>query len=91
MLLSVLGLLIGPGYASQDDKYRFEVGSSPYNVTYKDWAAKWWQWYVSVPKTHSPNNLDYPNHIQNKTCSVFQVSIFTRILPFYPVCGRKSG
>ena len=65
-------LAFGISYGSQDEKVRFEVGSSPYNMTYKEWVAKWWQWYVSVPKTHSPNNLDYPNHITNQTCSVYQ-------------------
>ncbi len=70
LYLTIIGF--GTSFGSQDDKLRFEVNSSPYNTTYADWAAKWWQWYVSVPKTHSPNNLDYPNHIQNQTCSVLQ-------------------
>jgi hypothetical protein len=33
---------------------------------------KWWQWYVSVPKTHSPNYPGYPNHITTNDCSVLQ-------------------
>ena len=65
-------ILLGTGYGSSDDTLRFEVGTSPYKISDKEWAAKWWQWYVSVPKTHSPNNLDYPNHIPNQSCEVFQ-------------------
>ena len=87
--LSLTLLLFGTSYGSQDDKVRFEVGSSPYNVSDKAWAAKWWQWYVSVPKTHSPNNLDYPNHIQNQTCSVLQDSSSPVFFLFTPYVEEK--
>lgn len=80
----------GISYAS-DENLRFEVGSSPYNVTYSDWAAKWWQWYVSVPKTHSPNNLDYPNHIQNQTCSVMQDPSSPVFFLFTPYVDEKAA
>jgi hypothetical protein len=95
LILSLITLLVivvgfGISYGSNDDKYRFEVGSSPYNVTYKDWAAKWWQWYVSVPKTHSPNNLDFPNHIQNQTCSVMQDPSLPVFFLFTPYVEDKA-
>ncbi len=32
----------------------FERGSHPYNITYPDWTAKWWQWAYSVPKDRNP-------------------------------------
>jgi hypothetical protein len=87
--LYLMLLLFGTSYGSTDDKVRFEVGSSPYNVSDKDWAAKWWQWYVSVPKTHSPNNLDYPNHITNQTCSVFQNASSPVFFLFTPYVEEK--
>jgi len=89
--LSLTVLLFGSSYGSQDDKVRFEVGSSPYNIPYKDWAAKWWQWYVSVPKTQSPNNLDYPNHIQNQTCSVLQDPSSPVYFLFSPYVEEKKA
>jgi len=74
---------------ANDDNYRFEVNSSPYNIPYSEWAGKWWQWYVSVPKTHSPNNLDYPNHIANQTCSVFQDASSPVFFLFTPYVEEK--
>jgi len=82
-------LVVATSYGAQDDKYRFEVNSSPYNVTYSDWAAKWWRWYVSVPKTESPNNLDYPNHIVNQTCSVMQDPASPVFFLFTPYVEEK--
>lgn len=87
----VLLFIVGASYAGAEDKYRFEVGSSPYNVTYDEWAAKWWQWYVSVPKTHSPNNLDYPNHITNQTCAVFQDPKSPVFFLFTPYVEEKNA
>jgi len=82
-------LVVATSYGAQDDKYRFEVNSSPYNVTDSDWAAKWWRWYVSVPKTESPNNLDYPNHIVNQTCSVMQDPASPVFFLFTPYVEEK--
>jgi hypothetical protein len=89
LFIIILGL--GNSYGSSDDKFRFEVNSSPYNTTYKDWAAKWWQWYVSVPKTQSPNNLDYPNHIHNQTCSVLQDPSSPVYFLFTPYVEEKAA
>lgn len=58
-------------YASEDP-FIYSVDSTPYNSTYQNWVQKWWQWYVSVPKTHSPNFPNYPNHITTTDCSVMQ-------------------
>lgn len=32
----------------------FELGSSPFNLTYADWTAKWWQWAYSFPQNIHP-------------------------------------
>ena len=32
----------------------FELGSSPFNLTYADWTIKWWQWAYSIPKNIHP-------------------------------------
>ena len=32
----------------------FEPDSSPFNLTYADWTAKWWQWAYSIPKNIHP-------------------------------------
>lgn len=72
LALSLTGNLIYISYASQVDPLLHSVDSSPYNTTSREWAQKWWQWYVSVPKTQSPNYPEYPNHIQTNDCSVLQ-------------------
>jgi hypothetical protein len=40
---------------SQEGDPIFPVGSSPYNVPFKEWTQKWWQWFISIPKQHNPN------------------------------------
>ena len=30
--------------------------SSPYNVSYAEWTARWWQWLLSIPIETSPVN-----------------------------------
>jgi len=32
----------------------FPANSMPYNLSYKDWTGKWWQWALSIPKTNNP-------------------------------------
>jgi hypothetical protein len=32
----------------------FPLDSKPYGLTYQQWAVKWWQWLVSVPKVNNP-------------------------------------
>jgi hypothetical protein len=32
----------------------FPPGSSPYNLTYGEWTAKWWQWAHSIPTANNP-------------------------------------
>ena len=40
---------------SADSKV-ISVVSAPYNNTYGEWTAKWWQWIISIDKTHNPGN-----------------------------------
>jgi hypothetical protein len=32
----------------------FPPDSNPYNLTYGDWSAKWWQWALSIPANINP-------------------------------------
>lgn len=32
------------------------IDSMPYNYTYNDWTAKWWQWALSIPMKSNPQN-----------------------------------
>ena len=32
----------------------YEITDKPFNRTYSDWTAKWWQWAYSIPKDHHP-------------------------------------
>lgn len=32
----------------------FGIDSKPYNLTYGEWTAKWWQWLLSIPQDSSP-------------------------------------
>ena len=34
----------------------FQVDSAPYGIPYKNWTAKWWQWFTSIPLKDSPAN-----------------------------------
>ncbi|MGA7367951.1 MAG: hypothetical protein WBX01_02395 [Nitrososphaeraceae archaeon] len=36
----------------------FEQDSHPYNLTYADWTAKWWQWAYFVPADKDPSYDD---------------------------------
>jgi hypothetical protein len=32
----------------------YPPGSAPYNLTYGEWSAKWWQWVLSLPQDINP-------------------------------------
>ena len=32
----------------------FSIDSKPYGVSYLQWAAKWWQWLLSIPSDTNP-------------------------------------
>lgn len=45
----------------------FSTDSKPYNLTYGEWTARWWQWAYSIPKNINPSYDD-----TGKYCSVGQ-------------------
>jgi hypothetical protein len=45
----------------------FQPHSKPYNLTYGEWTAKWWQWAYSIPREANPAYDD-----TGKYCSVNQ-------------------
>lgn len=47
----------------------FKIDAAPYNHTYSEWSAKWWQWALSIP-LYNPE----PNHplFDGTDCSVAQ-------------------
>jgi hypothetical protein len=59
-------------YEQESQPKIFLPGSSPYSIPFNQWIGKWWQWYVSVPKSESPNHPDYPNHISKVDCAIRQ-------------------
>ena len=36
----------------------YPTNSTPYNIPYKQWAQKWWQWDFAVPTELHPNAND---------------------------------
>jgi len=57
----------------ETDRYSFPVNSSPYDISFKEWTQKWWQWYISIPKQHNPNFEDAEGvKYEPKDCSYLQ-------------------
>jgi hypothetical protein len=48
------------GYANSDsvNPSVFPIDSKPFGQPYSQWAAKWWQWAVSIPKDKDPSIYD---------------------------------
>ena len=38
----------------QNSPNLFPSDSKPYNLSYKEWTSKWWQWVISIPKGKNP-------------------------------------
>jgi hypothetical protein len=45
----------------------FPPDTMPYNMTYGEWSAKWWQWILSIPTENNPLNDD-----NGRNCAVEQ-------------------
>jgi hypothetical protein len=45
----------------------FPPDAMPYNMTYGEWSAKWWQWILSIPTQNNPLNDD-----NGRNCAVEQ-------------------
>lgn len=50
----------------------YQSNTTPYDYTYGEWSAKWWQWALSIP-LYNPDN-GQPNHplFDGEDCSVGQ-------------------
>jgi hypothetical protein len=68
MIIFFLGVSL-TNYVNADDINPgvFPINSKPYGLTYGEWAAKWWQWIMSIPAKDNPR-LD----ITGEKCSVAQ-------------------
>lgn len=77
-------------YGQENQSKIFLPGSSPYGTNFNQWIAKWWQWYNSVPKTESPNYLDYPNHIGKVDCAIRQNASSPVFFLFTPLVDEPS-
>jgi hypothetical protein len=38
----------------------YSPNSSPYNIAYQEWPAKWWQWHMSIPADVHPRENYLP-------------------------------
>ena len=54
LLLSILLYTVNAQIDSSTQVEIFAPESRPYNLTYGEWTAKWWQWAVSIPLDKSP-------------------------------------
>lgn len=90
MLAPIFSLGLSYGQESSSQPKIFLPGSSPYGIPFKQWVGKWWQWYVSVPKTESPNHPDYPNHIAKVNCAIRQNASSPIFFLFTPLVDEPS-
>jgi hypothetical protein len=88
MLVAISSLALSYGQESQPKI--FLTGSSPYGIPFNQWIGKWWQWYVSVPKTESPNHPDYPDHISKENCAIRQNLSSPVLFLFTPLVDEPS-
>lgn len=49
-----LTLLTPHLFADTINSELFSPDSRPYNISYSDWTARWWQWIFSVPQRDNP-------------------------------------
>jgi hypothetical protein len=54
VLLVIFSSSIGPTGADEINPGLYSPNSSPYNVPYKEWIAKWWQWNYNFPNATHP-------------------------------------
>jgi hypothetical protein len=58
----------------------FPSDAVPYNTTYGEWSAKWWQWILSIPTENNPLNDD-----NGRNCAVEQTG------PVWFLVGTTGG
>jgi hypothetical protein len=63
-LFLVLSLMFIPGlnfvHAVGSDPFTFSENSSPYDIPYKNWTAKWAAWHASTPRSQHWNYENVP-------------------------------
>jgi hypothetical protein len=67
ILVLMTRLNIVSGLSDTQNTMIFPIDSKPYGLTYSEWAAKWWQWALSIPQDRNPINDQ-----TGKNCSVAQ-------------------
>jgi hypothetical protein len=55
-IISVLVIVCYPSSAepSITEPKVFSANSSPFGIPFSEWAIKWWQWHISIPKAEHP-------------------------------------
>src|SRR5687767_2637946 len=58
LIVSMLAISPLASFAQTSDKGPsvFSPDSKPYGMTYQEWTAKWWQWFISIPADKNPIN-----------------------------------
>lgn len=51
-----LGPLNASGQSEIADSPIYSPDSSPYGLTYGEWTAEWWKWFISIPTEINPIN-----------------------------------
>lgn len=74
--------------AQDTDPYTFNIHSSPYGISFKDWIAKYSSWYFSVPKQENWDFRNSPNYTP-KDCSYLQDPASPVF--FLPYVGAELG
>ena len=53
---AALFLLLAPRAVSYAQEPQiFPINSKPFGLTYGEWAARWWQWALSIPLFGQPD------------------------------------
>jgi hypothetical protein len=81
-LIMILQTIYFPmAYSSNSVPSVFSPDSRPYGLTYPQWTAKWWQWFISIP-----NDNNHPlNDATGASCAVGQAG------PVWFLAGSATG
>ncbi len=52
----IAAIIISQSAFAQEDSVTFPPDSNPYERTYANWTAEWWQWFISIPTEDNPIN-----------------------------------
>jgi hypothetical protein len=98
--LAIAGLmLLGMAFRATAGGTVIPPSDLPYGLSYQEWSAKWWQWYMGLETNHIENvgNLDVcsgpGSHVRflygapGTTTETRKVSIGPDISLFFPILG----